>query len=145
MDKITYITGYTNYVAPFLISDVLLLGALICVCFLDGDIGLPKGSDTMKENIYYFLKLINLFVFQGVKTIFSNISILVFIVMMFVCGSMFGFVETFLFVYLKVFVYFIISSFDWGFITGRSECSNIPPWLDYYHWCPGVHSISLLL
>jgi len=85
MDKITYMTGYTNYVAPFLISDVFLLGVLICVCFLDGDIGLPKGSETMK----------------GVKVIFSNISILVFIVMMFVCGSMFGFVETFLFVYLK--------------------------------------------
>ena len=108
MDKITYITGYTNYVAPFLISDVLLLGALICVFFLDGDIGLPKGSETMKE-IYFFLKLINIFAFQGVKTIFSNISILVFIFMMFVCGSMFGFVETFLFVYLKVFVYFIIA------------------------------------
>ena len=53
MDKITYITGYTNYVAPFLISDVLLLGALICVFFLDGDIGLPKGSETMKENILF--------------------------------------------------------------------------------------------
>jgi len=85
MDKITYMTGYTNYVAPFLISDLFLLGTLICVCFLDGDIGLPKDSDTMK----------------GVKVIFSNISISVFILMMFVCGSMFGFVETFLFVYLK--------------------------------------------
>merc|ERR1719446_826168 len=38
---------------------------------------------------------------KGVKVIFSNISISVFILMMFVCGSMFGFVETFLFVYLK--------------------------------------------
>ena len=51
MDKITYMTGYTNYVAPFLISDLFLLGTLICVCFLDGDIGLPKDSDTMKVGI----------------------------------------------------------------------------------------------
>ena len=58
MDKITYITGYTNYVAPFIISDVLLVGALICCCFLEGDIGLPKGAETMKvsDSLLIFAK-----------------------------------------------------------------------------------------
>lgn len=85
MDKITAMTGSINYTAPFMISNVLLLCSLISLCFIDKDIGLPK-SDTMK----------------GVKTILSNINIMVFLVMVFVCGTMFGFVETFLFVYLKV-------------------------------------------
>ena len=53
MDKITYMTGSTNYIAPFLLCDVLLLGALTCVCFLDADIGLPKGSETMKEKLFF--------------------------------------------------------------------------------------------
>ena len=85
MDKITAMTGSINYTAPFMISNVLLLCSLISLCFIDKDIGLPK-SDTMK----------------GVKTILTNINIMVFLVMVFVCGTMFGFVETFLFVYLKV-------------------------------------------
>ena len=85
MDKITVMTGSINYIAPFMISNVLLLCSLISLCFIDNDIGLPK-SDTMK----------------GVKTILANINIMVFLVIVFVCGTMFGFVETFLFVYLKV-------------------------------------------
>ena len=84
MDKITAMTGSINYLAPFLISDLLLLCSLISLCFVDKDIGLPK-SDTMK----------------GVKIIFSNVNILVFIIVVFLCGTNFGFVETFLFVYLK--------------------------------------------
>ena len=39
---------------------------------------------------------------QGIREIFTNVSILIFLVMMFVCGTLFGFVETFLFVFLKV-------------------------------------------
>ena len=85
MDKITSMTGSINYTAPFMISNVLLLCSLISLCFIDKDIGLPK-SDTMK----------------GVKTILTDINIMVFLAMVFVCGTMFGFVETFLFVYLKV-------------------------------------------
>lgn len=85
MDKISSITGSTNYVAPFVISDILLLCTLVCLCVLKGDIGLPKGGDTMK----------------GVKSICMNINIIIFLVMMFVCGANFGFVETFLFVFLK--------------------------------------------
>ena len=89
MDKITAMTGSINYTAPFMISNVLLLCSLISLCFIDKDIGLPK-SDTMK----------------GVKTILTDINIMVFLVMIFVCGIMFGFVETFLFVYLKVKIFY---------------------------------------
>jgi hypothetical protein len=39
---------------------------------------------------------------QGLRAIFSSVSCITFLIMMFVCGSMFGFVETFLFVFLKV-------------------------------------------
>merc|ERR1719193_1738670 len=37
----------------------------------------------------------------GLRAILTNFEILLFLVMMFVCGSMYGFVETFLFVFLK--------------------------------------------
>ena len=85
MDKVTSMTGYANYTAPFMIGNVLLALTLICICLLDGDIGLPKEANTMK----------------GVKIIFTNVSIIIFLFMMFVCGTLYGFVETFLFVYLK--------------------------------------------
>ena len=85
MDQITFLTGETNYIAPFVMCDILVLCATVALCFIDDDIGIPK-SDTMK----------------GVKIIFSNINIMMFIVVTFVCGTMFGYVETFLFVFLKV-------------------------------------------
>ena len=86
MDKITELTGHTNYVAPFLICDLMLLGAFIALFFISEDIGLPKSSDTMK----------------GVKKIMTNPNIMVFLIMVLMCGTMYGFVETFLFVFLKV-------------------------------------------
>ena len=58
--------------------------------------------------------------------IFSNISISVFILMMFVCGSMFGFVETFLFVYLKVRILQVIFTTD---IHSHQEDLNAPIYL----------------
>lgn len=85
MDKITEMTGSPNYLASFIICDIFLVFTIVCVCIIDKDIGLPKDSDTL----------------QGLRLIFSNISCITFLVMMFVCGNMFGFVETFLFVYLK--------------------------------------------
>ena len=85
MDKITQLTGTTNYLAPFLISDLLLGIGVICLCFVSQDIGIPKNQDTWK----------------GVKIIFRNVNTIMFIFIMFVCGTMFGFVETFLFVFLK--------------------------------------------
>ena len=102
MDKITAMTGSINYIAPFMISNVLLLCSLISLCFIDNDIGLPK-SDTMK----------------GVKTILANINIMVFLVIVFVCGTMFGFVETFLFVYLKVRIHIHTHT--------HTHTHNIPP------------------
>ena len=86
MDKITEMTGHTNYIAPFLICDLMLLGAFIALFFISEDIGLPKSSDTMK----------------GVKKILTNLNIMVFLIMVLMCGTMYGFVETFLFVFLKV-------------------------------------------
>ena len=85
MDKISYMTGSTNYLAPFLLCDLLLVATLVSIWFLDSDIGLPKGVDTMK----------------GIRAICSNVNIITFLVMMFVCGCLLGFVETFLFVFLK--------------------------------------------
>ena len=93
MDKITAATGAVNYVAPFVICDVLLLCALVSLCFVDRDIGLPK-TDTKK----------------GVKLILTNVNIMVFLFMVLMCGVMFGFVETFLFVYLKVFTITMVIS-----------------------------------
>ena len=49
------------------------------------DLELPKSNDAM----------------GGLKAILTNVEILLFLIMMFVCGSMYGFVETFLFVFLK--------------------------------------------
>ena len=96
MDQITLLTGHTNYIAPFVMCDLLVLCAMVSLCFIDDDIGIPK-SDTKK----------------GVKIIFSNINILMFIVVTFICGTMFGYVETFLFVFLKVLEQPFLSSFDY--------------------------------
>ena len=52
---------------------------------IDMDLELPKSNDAM----------------GGLKAILTNVEILLFLIMMFVCGSMYGFVETFLFVFLK--------------------------------------------
>ena len=38
---------------------------------------------------------------KGLRSILTNFEILLFLVMMFICGIMYGFVETFLFVFLK--------------------------------------------
>ena len=85
MDQLSLLTGETNYVAPFIVCDVLVVCAMAAMCFIDDDIGIPK-SNTMK----------------GVKIIFSNPNMMVFLVVTFICGTMFGYVETFLFVFLKV-------------------------------------------
>ena len=79
------ITGSTNYVVPFALYDLLLFGSLAALCFIGEDIGLPKADTT-----------------KGVKIILTNLNIMIFLIMVFACGTMYGFVETFLFVYLKV-------------------------------------------
>ena len=74
------------------------------LCFQD--IGLPKDGDT----------------WEGIKIIFTNISMLIYLIMMFVCGCCYGFVETFLFVYLKVYIYILRKGQD--DITNQSLKSN---------------------
>jgi len=85
MDYITAYQGQPNYVASFLIADVLLFISFVCALKIDMDLELPVNKDAM----------------GGLKAILTNFEILLFLVMMFVCGSMYGFVETFLFVFLK--------------------------------------------
>jgi len=85
MDYITELQGQPNYVAAFIIADILIGISLFCAMKIDMDLELPKSKDSM----------------GGLKAILTNMEILLFLVMMFVCGSMYGFVETFLFVFLK--------------------------------------------
>merc|ERR1719341_2747495 len=85
MDYITAQQGQPNYVASFIIADILFLISFVCALKCDMDLELPKSKDSM----------------GGLKAILTNLEILLFLVMMFVCGSMYGFVETFLFVFLK--------------------------------------------
>merc|ERR1719334_2574899 len=85
MDYITAHQGQPNYVASFLIADILLFISFVCALKIDMDLELPVNKDAM----------------GGLKAILTNFEILLFLVMMFVCGSMYGFVETFLFVFLK--------------------------------------------
>lgn len=85
MDYITEAQGQPNYVASFLIADILLALSLFCALKIDMDLELPKNQDSMK----------------GIKAIITNLEIILFLIMMFACGTMYGFVETFLFVFLK--------------------------------------------
>lgn len=85
MDYITGQQGQPNYVASFIIADILFLISFVCALKCDMDLELPVNKDAM----------------GGLKAILTNFEILLFLVMMFVCGTMYGFVETFLFVFLK--------------------------------------------
>eukprot|EP00092_Neocalanus_flemingeri_P017574 GFUD01019015.1.p1 GENE.GFUD01019015.1~~GFUD01019015.1.p1 ORF type:complete len:653 (+),score=151.82 GFUD01019015.1:394-2352(+) len=85
MDYITGQQGQPNYVASFIIADLLFLLSFLCAFKIDMDLELPVNKDAM----------------GGLKAILTNFEILIFLLMMFVCGTMYGFVETFLFVFLK--------------------------------------------
>jgi len=85
MDYITAHQGQPNYVASFIIADILLFISFMCALKIDMDLELPENKDAM----------------GGLKAILTNFEIILFLVMMFVCGTMYGFVETFLFVFLK--------------------------------------------
>merc|ERR1719228_3220171 len=85
MDYITEQQGQPNYVAAFIIADILIGLSFFCALKIDMDLELPKTTDSV----------------GGLKSILTNVEILLFLLMMFVCGSMYGFVETFLFVFLK--------------------------------------------
>jgi len=85
MDYITAHQGQPNYVASFIIADILLFISFMCALKINTNLELPENKDAM----------------GGLKAILTNFEILLFLVMMFVCGTMYGFVETFLFVFLK--------------------------------------------
>ena len=85
MDYITAQQGQPNYVASFIIADIMFLMSFLCALKIDTDLELPINKDAMK----------------GLRSILTNFEILLFLVMMFICGIMYGFVETFLFVFLK--------------------------------------------
>ena len=85
MDYITAQQGQPNYVASFIIADIMLIISFICALKINTDLELPINKDAMK----------------GLRSILTNFEILLFLVMMFICGIMYGFVETFLFVFLK--------------------------------------------
>merc|ERR1712106_1211348 len=85
MDYITAHQGRPNYVASFIIADILLGISFMCALKINTNLELPENKDAM----------------GGLKAILTNFEILLFLVMMFVCGTMYGFVETFLFVFLK--------------------------------------------
>jgi len=85
MDYISENRGQPNYVAAFIIADVLIGLSFFCALKVPQELELPKAPDSV----------------GGLKAILTNVEILLFLVMMFVCGSMYGFVETFLFVFLK--------------------------------------------
>ena len=85
MDHISKSTnGEPNYYVPFFGQDIFLLICIISVCLIKMDVDLPKSSGL-----------------KGVKRIFTDLNICFFLAVMFVLGNCFGFVETFLFVYLK--------------------------------------------
>jgi len=85
MDYISALEGAPNYAASFIIHNLLLIVSFASAYKIGMDLELPRNQDSMK----------------GIKLIFSNFEIVLFLIMMFVCGSMYGFVETFLFVFLK--------------------------------------------
>ena len=85
MDHIANQTdGQPNYYVPFFGQNVFLIICIITVFCIKMDLDLPKSSGM-----------------KGVKKIFTNLDICFFLAVMFVLGNCFGFVETFLFMYLK--------------------------------------------
>lgn len=76
--------GKPNYYVPFFVQDVFIVLCIINVALIKMKIELPKSSGM-----------------KGVKQIFTSLDICFFLAVMFVLGNCFGFVETFLFLYLK--------------------------------------------
>ena len=79
-----YNDGKPNYLVAFIAHDAFLVCGMVLLLFTKLDVKLPKATS-----------------FQGIKQIFSSLDNCVFLVLMFIIGSMWGFIETFLFVYLK--------------------------------------------
>lgn len=76
--------GKPNYYVAFFGQDLFLVICIINVCMIKMDVNLPKSSGL-----------------KGVKKIFGSLDICFFLAVMFILGNCFGFVETYLFLYLK--------------------------------------------
>lgn len=76
--------GYTDYSAAFFTYDVLILVSALTVFLM------PLGTKLPADNI--FRDLIN---------IFKMANVIVFIIFLFILGNLWGFIESFLFFYLK--------------------------------------------
>lgn len=76
--------GYTDYSAAFYAYDVLLIVACVSVFLM------PLGTKLPADNI-----------FRDLLNIFKIPSVIVFIFFLFVLGNLWGFIESFLFFYLK--------------------------------------------
>lgn len=79
-----YGDGKPNYVVAFVSHDLFLFCGIVLLIFTKLNVQLPKSTG-----------------FEGIKLIFSSANNCAFLVVMFIIGSLWGFVETFLFVYLK--------------------------------------------
>ena len=79
-----YNEGRPDYHVPFFGQDVFLLICIGSICMINMDLNLPKSSGM-----------------KGIKKIFSSLDICFFLAVMFILGNCFGFVETYLFLYLK--------------------------------------------
>eukprot|EP00094_Tigriopus_californicus_P006517 TCALIF_06275-PA protein Name:"Similar to mfsd6b Major facilitator superfamily domain-containing protein 6-B (Danio rerio)" AED:0.12 eAED:0.12 QI:0/0.6/0.5/0.66/0.8/0.66/6/102/512 len=77
-------TNEPNYIVPFAGNVLFLTLTLLMVCKIQLDIDLPKSTSI-----------------RGLGKVFSNVDILVFLALTLVTGACWGFVETFLFMYLK--------------------------------------------
>ena len=79
-----YNDGEPNYYVPFFGHDFFLLICIGSTCMISMDLNLTKSTGL-----------------KGLKKLFSNLDICIFLAVMFALGNCFGFVETYLFLYLK--------------------------------------------
>ncbi|XP_044256742.1 uncharacterized protein LOC123006376 [Tribolium madens] len=76
--------GYTDYSAAFYTYDVLLIVAALAVYLM------PLGTKLPADNI-----------FRDLKNIFQMPHVVVFIIFLYILGNLWGFIESYLFFYLK--------------------------------------------
>lgn len=75
----------TKYLVPFLGNAIFIVLTIITVCKSSLELDLPKAQGL-----------------KGLGKILTDVDIMVFLFMQFVLGNCWGFIETFLFIYLKV-------------------------------------------
>ena len=73
------------YFVPFASNLLFLAFTITALCFISMDLQLPKGSTKVRE----------------IVALFKSVDILVFLLLMLIFGTFYGFMENFLFIYLK--------------------------------------------